>query len=127
MSEPLPAWLQAAVDRETSGEQVRWQGRPGALRTFAGASLIWLFAVPWTAFVLFWESTAVGSWLFGKSTAGAGQGWGLVLVLFGLPFVLIGLGMMALPFGALRSAHRTVHVLTNRRLLTITEGRIKRV
>ena len=130
MTKPLPDWLEAAVQRETAGEAVRWTGRPGVLRAFAGASLIWLFAVPWTAFALFWELTVLGALLFGKSTPGAGSmghtmGW--VMALFGLPFVLIGLGMMLALVGALRTARRTVHVLTSKRLMTITEGRIKRV
>lgn len=130
MSEPLPPWLEAAVQRETAGEAIRWTGRPGALRSFAWTSLIWLFAVPWTAFALFWEAGVVGGLLLGEGAPAAGSmghamGW--VMGLFGLPFILVGLGMMLLPFGVLRSAHRTVHVLTSKRLLTITEGRIKRV
>ena len=130
MSERLPPWLEAAVQRETAGEAIRWTGRPGAFRSFAWSSLIWLFAVPWTAFALFWEAGVVGGLLLGKGAqplGSVGHTWGWVMGLFGLPFILVGLGMMLLPFGVLRSARRTVHVLTSKRLLTITEGRIKRV
>ena len=51
------------------------------------------------------------------------MGW--VMALFGLPFVLVGLGMLLAPFAAFRSARRTVYVLTNKRFMTITEGRIE--
>lgn len=130
MSEPLPAWLEAAVQRETVGESVRWTGRPGAWRAFAWTSLIWIFGIPWLAFSVFWEATVVGSLLLSKGAPPAGsmgQTMGWVMALFGLPFVLIGLGMLLAPFAAFRTARRTVYALTNKRFITITQGRTRHV
>lgn len=130
MPEALPPWLEAAVQRETAGEAVRWTGRPGALKAFAWTSLIWIFGIPWLAFSVFWEATVVGSLLMSKGApppGSMGQTMGWVMALFGLPFVLVGLGMLLAPFGALRAARRTVHVVTSKRLMTIVEGRIKKV
>ncbi len=56
-----------------------------------------------------------------------GQTMGWVMALFGLPFVLIGLGMLLAPFAAFRTARRTVYALTNKRFITITEGRTRHV
>jgi len=42
--------------------------------------------------------------------------------LFGLRFVLIGLGMFSSPFWAARAALRTVYVVTDRRALVIRSG-----
>ena len=130
MSDTLPAWLEAAVQRETAGKSLRWIGRPGAWRAFAWTSLIWIFGIPWLAFSLFWEGAVLGSLLMSKGAPFAGstgQTMGWVMALFGLPFVLIGLGMLLAPFAAFRTARRTVYALTNKRFITITEGRTRHV
>ncbi len=43
--------------------------------------------------------------------------------LFGVPFVLIGLVMLATPLWTHRSARRTVYAVTNRRAIVIRGGR----
>lgn len=43
-------------------------------------------------------------------------------LIFGLPFVLIGLGMMAAPFYAYRKAQRTLYAITSERALIISGG-----
>ena len=130
MSQPLPPWLEAAVQRETAGESVRWTGRPGAWRAFAWTSLIWIFGIPWLAFSVFWEAAVVGSLLMSKGApppGSMGQTMGWVMALFGVPFVLVGLGMLLAPFGAFRTARRTVYALTTKRFMTITAGRVRHV
>ena len=47
----------------------------------------------------------------------------IVFPLFGLPFVLIGLGMMGAPFWAWWKARRTVFVLSDQRVATALAGR----
>jgi hypothetical protein len=42
--------------------------------------------------------------------------------LFGLPFVLVGLGMLCSPFIVYRKSFRTVYVLTDKRAITIDGG-----
>ena len=95
----LPRRMRDAVTREFQGEAIRWVGRPSARRVFTRSLAIWLFAIPWTAFSIGWEWAALGGWLSGKpSPSSAHTLFGIVFPLFGLPFVLVGLGMMATPF-----------------------------
>ena len=122
----MPAALKAAVDRETRGEVVRWSGVTGPGLHRWAAFGIWLFAIPWLAFALAWEGTVLAM-LFKSGPPPIKQGnwpilWGWAFALFGLPFVLVGLGMMAAPFYALRKAARTVYALTDTRLLVIEAG-----
>jgi hypothetical protein len=58
------------------------------------------------------------------SGGGPAPAWpGVVVVLFTLPFVAIGIGMLAAAFRAIAKSGRTVHVVTNRRLLDVYGGR----
>lgn len=112
--------LRSHIDKELRGERLLWAGQPDpkiALKSVIG---IWIFAVPWTAFALFWETMAIGGWITGH-TKGM-QGWsGLMMVLFGVPFVAIGVGMMGSPFWAARKARNSIYVLTEQRLVYLTE------
>jgi hypothetical protein len=127
----LPPALKAFAEREFLGERLIWAERPdrkiAALMSFG----IWLFAIPWTAFSLFWESMVAGPLIFDllgydvggvKPKGAAGQGMIWFMALFGLPFVAIGFGMLLAPFFALRKGAQTLYVLTNKRL-AVLEGR----
>lgn len=109
----------------TPGERVRWAGRPRA-SGMLGSFGIYLFAIPWTAFALFWETMALMPILGSSQTtmpALMKYGFGIVFPLFGIPFVVIGFGMLAAPFWGMARAKRTIHAVTDRRLLTIVRGR----
>ena len=68
-----------------------------------------VFGIPWTGFAIFWVVMASGA-------RGVGPiGW--VFPLFGVPFVLIGLGMLASPFWAQGRAGQVAYVVTNRRVI----------
>jgi hypothetical protein len=91
---------------------------------------IWLFAVPWTAFALFWESMVAGPLIMhllgyevsGKMPTKATMTGLWVMALFGLPFVLVGFGMLAAPFYAMRKGAKTFYVLTNKRIAILEGG-----
>lgn len=72
-----------------------------------------LFGIPWTAFAIFWIAGASGFKLPDFS-----HGFGF-FPLFGVPFVLIGLGMLSSPYWARRAARRSIYVLTDRRAIII--------
>ena len=113
-----------SLDRSLiAGERLLWAAQPRASRLWGGFGL-YLFAIPWTAFALFWESMALIPFLMaGPDTSAAWKwGFGIVFPLFGLPFIAVGLAMLYTPIHAMRKAGRTVHALTNRRLLTLVEG-----
>jgi hypothetical protein len=120
----LPDDLHRAVNSEFAGEPLRWAGQPSSRMAFWRSAGIWLFAVPWTLFALFWETLSLGGFLgFGGPTGQEWSWFGAFFVLFGLPFAAIGLGMMAAPFWLSRRAARSVWVITARRIALITLGR----
>lgn len=120
----LPQHFRDVVAREFQGEPMLWVGRPSASRTFVLAMGIWLFAVPWTAFSLGWEYMALQAWHSGKPSSGGTQAVvGIIAPLFGLPFVLVGLGMMLAPFWMWIKARKTIYVVSERRFACLTIGR----
>lgn len=104
------------------GERLLWSGRPDPRRLWS-VFAIWLFAVPWTTFALFWEAMATLPWFAGKGMPDALRlGFGVVFPLFGLPFIAIGVVMLAMPLRALARARVTAYGLTERRLFSVTAG-----
>ncbi|MCZ8184533.1 MAG: hypothetical protein O9322_16295 [Beijerinckiaceae bacterium] len=121
----LPREALQRLTRELAGEPILWAGQPSPGLAFRKGLLIWLFAVPWTVFALVWEGIALAAFLAGEPgqrPEGAGAWLVWVFPVFGLPFVLIGLWMLARPFLEARKARRTVHVLTESRLVTAELG-----
>jgi hypothetical protein len=57
----------------------------------------------------------------------AKPGWLSLFALFGVPFVLVGLGMLTSPYWLYKKAKQTVYGLTNRRAIIITGGSTKKV
>jgi hypothetical protein len=109
----LPDALRAAVEGELrEGEHVTWIDQPIASRFLWTALPTLIFAVPWTAFSLFW------TWSAYAMTRGRGAA-GLAFAAFGLPFVLAGLGMFTSPYWIRRAAQRTLYVLTDRRAIIL--------
>lgn len=110
--------LERALQRELQdGECVVWRGMKIA-RVDTRGFAIYFFAIPWTAFALFWMTMAG---LF--SAAMAGDWLALVFPMFGLPFVLIGLGMLAMPFVPFMQRGRILFAVTNSRVLQLNLGR----
>lgn len=105
-----------------SGERLLWHGRPDPKRQLFGALLIMLFGIPWTAFSVFWVGAASGLF-WGERQIG----WFSLFGLFGVPFVLVGLGMLTAPYWTYRTAQRTVYALTNRRALIISGDRTRKI
>ncbi|MEI6641363.1 MAG: hypothetical protein WCL10_04960 [Novosphingobium sp.] len=121
---PDPLELDSILRRELMpGERLLWSGRPlpGKLRA---AFAIWFFAIPWTAFALFWEAMAFLPWMASSHTpSGITWSFGIIFPLFGLPFIGVGLAMLWMPFKAQRKAAQTIYGLTDRRLLRVSAGR----
>ncbi|HAI13344.1 MAG TPA: hypothetical protein DCM28_16675 [Phycisphaerales bacterium] len=107
----LPFGLQQILENELDkGETLLWLDQPDGSRMARSSLPIMLFAIPWTAFSCFWMLMASkGSLLFAA---------------FGIPFVLIGLGMLSSPFWAKRAAGKTVYALTDKRAIIIA-GKFK--
>ena len=117
------------TDELDRAERVAWLAQPAPRGSFPWLALpIVLFAIPWTLFALFWMAGTAG--LIGNFNGRQGEAgpqpvqW--MFALFGVPFVLIGLGMMSTPFWMLRrirrAAARTAYVITDRRAIVIDGG-----
>jgi hypothetical protein len=116
---PIPPDLRTKVDNELApGEHIEWIGVPRPHYFTPASTSAFLFAIPWTAFAIFWMSAA--SWGVSKSD-GPAMTWAFPL--FGLPFVLIGFGMLSTPLWTHHSARRTVYAITNRRAILVRGGR----
>ena len=114
----IPRDLREEVDRELEpGEHVQWLQMPLPRCFTPAATAAFLFGIPWTAFAIFW--TAGAAW--GTSQVGD-AGFLRAFPLFGVPFILVGLGMLSSPLWAYRKALRTVYVVTDRRAITFDGG-----
>ena len=113
---------QTAQAQLEMGERLLWHGKPDPKRGLWATIPLVLFAIPWTGFSVFWMAAASG--LFFKD---AKPGWLSLFALFGVPFVLVGLGMLTSPYWLYKKAKQTVYGLTNRRAIIITGGSTKKV
>ena len=103
----LPDKLRQKVDKELEiGESIRWIGQP-IPRFFTASSIgSFLFAIPWTGFVIFCVLGASGASIF--------------FAMFGIPFLIVGFGMLSNPIWLWLSAKNTAYVITNKRAISIT-------
>ena len=90
------------------GETILWIAQPKGRAAPPGARMLQLFAIPWTAFAIFWMASAIGL------TSGGPSGFGIIFSLFGLPFVAVGIGMLTAPYWARKVRAATVQAVTDR-------------
>lgn len=118
----LPAHVARAVEARTAGQRVLWVGRPAWKVVLRWGMLIWLVAVPWTVFSVGWTLTAAAM-IWGPPSdnmpAGMRSVMGVLVPLWGVPFVVVGLGMLASPFWMARKAYNTAYAVTDQGLVTL--------
>ncbi len=115
---PTSRQLQAELERELApGERVVWSGQPLPQRYARGSLGLVLFGIPWTAFAVFWTTMAfVGTRsMKGNDPMATGSRW--FFPLFGVPFILIGIGMLSSPWWGRRKAARVLYAITDRRAI----------
>jgi hypothetical protein len=95
-------------------EEILWVGTPEPGRE--GTAKIWFlpFAIIWTLFSLLWTSIALGTAITQKSFATG------FMVVFGLPFVGIGLTMLSIPYVSYKRELHTIYVITEERALSLS-------
>lgn len=113
----IPPKLREIVQREIDhDERVVWSAMPKP-KYFSGPALgAFLFAIPWTAFSVFWMAGAAG-FKVPQFNNGAD-----LFPLFGIPFFLVGIGMLSSPLWSYRRSLKTVYLITDRRAVTIDGG-----
>ncbi|HUF04212.1 MAG TPA: hypothetical protein VMM38_08555 [Aridibacter sp.] len=114
----IPHKLRELVDRELEiGERIVWTGMPRRAFFTPAATGSFLFGIPWTAFAVFWTITAgAGTWFI------SGFSIFSLFPLFGIPFILVGIGMLSAPIGAYVKSGRTVYVITDKRAISFEGG-----
>ncbi|MFC1835061.1 hypothetical protein ACFL2Q_10035 [Thermodesulfobacteriota bacterium] len=118
---PVPRDLREMVRRELEpGETVTWMEMPVPKFFTQMSTAAFLFGIPWTAFAFFWTFGAAG---FKIPDFSKGIGAFDFFPLFGLPFILIGFGMLLSPIWTYRKALKTVYAITDRRAITFKGGR----
>lgn len=110
--------LQQALERELlADESVLWHGWQLA-RIEWRAFGIYIFAIPWTTFSLVWTMLAGAAAL---QIDDSGVGWlGWAFPLFGLPFIVVGVAMLAKPLAPLVERGRVLYVVTGQRVLKLS-------
>ncbi len=105
-----------------AGERLLWTGQPDPRVIFERVDIFLVpFSLLWGGFALVWEAGVLGLGVFGEGHRSAVP-W--FFVLWGIPFVLVGLYFIAGRFfyKAWRK-RRTYYALTNKRALVLVEGR----
>lgn len=120
----LPPELDSRVRAELNeGEHLLWVGQPRPRWLSGEALVLALFGLPFTGFAVFW--TAMALWM-GAAANGGKNNPGLLFQvcfpMFGLPFIVIGLGLLSSPYWQRRRALRTCYALTDRRALVWEAG-----
>ena len=121
----LPQKLRQRVDRELQpGERIRWIEQPASRLSYLILSSmpVMLFAIPWTAFSIFWICDAAG---FKLPDLSQGIKPEHLFPLFGLPFTFIGLGMLSTPFWLQRRMRNTVYLITDQRAISFEGNEIR--
>jgi hypothetical protein len=101
-------------DELNASERLLWSAQPRPSRLARKSLPLVLFGIPWTAFALFWTAGASG---FKMPDFHHVEN---LFPLFGLPFILIGLGLLTSPFWIMRKARSTVYGLTTERIIIIS-------
>lgn len=111
------------AEAAAAGERLLWWGRPAAGRSALRSLPASLFGIPFTGFALFWMWSAAG----GLGDGPRSEGPWLLFPLFGLPFVIIGLGLLLSPLFAAGAARRTLYAVTSGAVLVVKGARARRV
>lgn len=110
----LAPHLQQRVQAELKfGEALVWVGQPTPSRFMKTGFALWVFFIPWTAFSLFWMAGASGFHLptFDQPFS--------FFPLFGVPFLLIGLGGLSSPLWLRHKARSIIYAISNQRAFSI--------
>jgi len=113
----IPKQLRQKIDKELQPhEMIRWIGQPqpNVSQLIVSCLIVSLFAIPWTAFALFWIWGVLGSKIPDLREGFQPQ---YLFALFGVPFVIVGLIMLCSPFWIWRAAFEKVYIITHKRAI----------
>jgi Bacterial PH domain len=116
---PGDAQLRAQSELQP-GESLYWTGTADPRRAAISALPASIFGIPFAGFALFWMNSALhathglarNSNAFAKSFS--------IFPIFGLPFLLVGLGMILAPLWAFFKGRETIYAVTDKRVMIIS-------
>jgi Bacterial PH domain len=124
---PGDAQLRAQSELQ-SGESLYWTGTADPVRAALSALPAAIFGIPFASFALFWISQAYhATSAMSKSSNNAFTSGFRVFPLFGLPFLIVGLGIILAPLWAFLKGSGTVYAVTNQRVMIIAGTRSRSV
>jgi Bacterial PH domain len=113
---------QRAQSELQPGESLYWTGTADPRRAAFAALPASLFGIPFAGFALFWINGAYrGTQHLAKSGDSFTHAFSF-FPLFGVPFLLIGLGVILAPLWVYLKGLSTVYAVTNQRVMIITGG-----
>jgi hypothetical protein len=116
---PGDAQLRAQSELQP-GESLYWTGVADPARAAAAALPAALFGIPFAGFAAFWINAAYhGTHAMNKS-GNSFTGAFSFFPLFGVPFLLVGLGIILAPLWAYLGGRTTVYAVTNQRVMVIS-------
>lgn len=117
-SRPIPRDLQSRIALELDpGERIQWMDMPIPRYFTPNSTKAFIFAIPWTAFALFWTYAAAGFEMPDLTS------FEDLFCLFGVPFILIGILMFCTPLWTYHQALKTVYVITDRRAIILAAAK----
>ena len=102
------------------GESLLWSGPANPGRSALSALPAALFGIPFAGFAFFWMSSAYHSTQNLTNHHNTLPSGFSVFPLFGLPFLLIGVGLILSPLGVYLKGRSGVYAVTNRRVMLIS-------
>lgn len=120
---------QEASEELQPGERLVWVGRPIPARVaWSGAApLLFLVGLFWTGAAIYWTLHAGATLIHPPRPGTPASSSEIAFVLFGIPFLIVGIIILCMPFWAYRAAAGTVYAITSQRLLIISRARVRRV
>ncbi len=116
---PGDAQLRAQSELQ-SGESLYWTSTADPRRAALNALPASIFGIPFAGFALFWTTQAYhATSAMSKSNNAFAKGFA-VFPIFGVPFLLVGLGIILAPLWAFLKGGNTVYAVTNQRIMIIT-------
>lgn len=113
-----PSALAVAQREMRSGERLIWADRPAPGRMALSGLALTAFGSVFGGFAAFWIAGAA-------SMTPEDAGVFSFFPLFGVPFLLVGLGMMLAPVWIWMAAKKTVYAITSERLVIIRGNRVQ--
>ena len=109
-----------------NGERVYWSGQPDPSVVFNSSDIYMIpFSLMWGGFAIFWESSVLGIVKLGNRAVHGAPGF---FVLWGIPFVLMGLYMIfGRFFYKVWKKKRTYYAVTDKRILLVVQTASRQV